>query len=699
MIDKKWLAAQLIERQLVTRAQAAAALQDPSTDFCLNLLSAGAIQEHDLLRFLGLHFHTRYVTTEKLGQAKIAQWVIDLIPGDFCQSRFVFPVRCDKPEGGTLSIVTPDPSDDALKEEVRQFANAQKVDLYIGLSHAVEAAVRKWYKGDIHAFSRLDQSLNQGYPQMLDIYDQRLIDFDESATPELPDEDAPLELVRDQATMMDPNTAPKPKEASTNFSGTMLPLDESYQPPKEQKEKQAPLPSQRQMEVQPSLYSRSEQRDVEGKNIALRDSYFQVTNTLVSLLEMGKGWRQGHSTEVARLSRLLAEKINLSEDKIWDITIAALLHEIGMPQDPHLTLLSLHHQPDDRVKARKFYQTPINLLEAAQLSAGTIEILQTLYERLDGTGIPGKKTKHELSVETRLLQIVDAFIDLVQNSSTAAGHAKNTNEAIARLKDAATHGIFDLKIVLQLEQVVTGNEEKNQLIGARPKLLLIDADIESTTVLELKLVAAGYDVSVVSTTAEAAREVLAGPLDLILSEIDLKPVDGFGFLQRIRSDARTKNIPLIYLSSRAEADDVNKGFAVGAADYIVKPYNPELLLAKVRMALTKKPAQAIDHRGVSGSLKEMSFPDILQILSAGQKSGLLTLKFSDAKGEIFLEKGQVIQARYNHLSGEKAFYALLPRIDGHFDLDPNAKLPAREIHMSTEGLILEATRRFDEANR
>jgi len=193
--------------------------------------------------------------------------------------------------------------------------------------------------------------------------------------------------------------------------------------------------------------------------------------------------------------------------------------------------------------------------------------------------------------------------------------------------------------------------------------------------------------------------VLAGRLDLILSEVEIEPVDGFGFLQRIGADPRTKSVPLIFVSERSDAADVNRGFELGAADYIVKPYNPELLLAKVRMALAKKPAQAADKRGVSGSLQEMSLPDILQILSAGQKTGALRVQYSEGLGEIFLDHGQIVQATYGGQSGESAFYAMLPRVEGQFDLDPNAPIPPRAINMSTEGLMLEAMRRFDEVGR
>ncbi|MCK5798061.1 MAG: DUF4388 domain-containing protein, partial [Deltaproteobacteria bacterium] len=430
----------------------------------------------------------------------------------------------------------------------------------------------------------------------------------------------------------------------------------------------------------------------------LKESYLQTCSVLVNLLEMGQGWRQGHSAEVARLVVLLADRLGLDASKRWDLRIAALMHELGKPAEPHLTLLAMDDNDEHRALGRRVHLTPTKLLESAEFPSAAQKILEALYERGDGQGIPGKRSAQDIPLGTRLLQVVDAFTDLVQNPRAPGGRASAQGAALTRLQDAAKRGILDSDAVDIFLQVTTGDDMRDQLIGDRPRIMVIDGDVEATTVLEIKLVAAGYDVRVVRTTAEAAREVLAGRLDLILSEVDVEPVDGFGFLQRIRADRRTKVFPLIFVSERSEAEDVNRGFELGAVDYIVKPYKPELLLAKVRMALSKKPAQATDMRGVSGSLQEMSLPDILQILSAGQKTGALRVRFDDGTGEIFLDRGQVVQAAYGDKSGESAFYAMLPQNQGQFDLDPNAAIPDRAINMSTEGLMLEAMRRFDEVS-
>jgi HD-GYP domain-containing protein (c-di-GMP phosphodiesterase class II) len=101
-------------------------------------------------------------------------------------------------------------------------------------------------------------------------------------------------------------------------------------------------------------------------------------------------------------------------------------------------------------------------------------------------------------------------------------------------------------------------------------------------------------------------------------------------------------------------------------------------------------------RGVSGSLREMGLPDVVQILASGRKSGRLTLHSGDATGEVHFSEGQIHHARFGDHEGEEAFYRLLRLTEGEFELDPEAMPTRRTIEGTCEGLLLEGMRRFDE---
>jgi response regulator RpfG family c-di-GMP phosphodiesterase len=710
MLDERWLGAELLERKLIKPDQLRAAV-DAGGDLCLNLLAAGAIQEHDLLRFLGLHFRTRYVTTEKLSQAKVPQWVLELLPIDLCEQFTVVPVRSDK-QSSTISIITPDPSDERVHEAIRAASMARRVDAYVSLSHAVEAAIRKWYKGDIHAFSRVDQMLDRGYPQMLDIYDARAIDLGEKHQAEA-DDDEPLEI---DSSALPEGSAPRSRSGLMPFSAKPLddePAAEDSSGEKAEGAATGPQPKTAQTVKRDSSPSvgdpdnlerliKQQKNELPSDAVALqneRERYFETCAVLINLLEMGHGWRQGHSAELARMVGLLAKQMGLTSEESWHLRLAALFHELGKPVDTHLTPVSIEADPSLRELAARVYSTPARLLEAANLPQEVTRHLAALYEKVDGDGTPGKLSNGDVTLGSRLLSVLDTCVEIMQNPRAPGGRVTDRDQALERIKGYAEKGILDsaaADVFLQLGS--TNDDSDDPLLGSRPRILVIDPDREATTVLELKLISQGYDVRVVKTTAEAAREVLGGGLDLILSEVTLNPVDGFGFLARIRQDPRTKSIPLIFLTERSDAADVNRGFELGAVDYITKPVNLELLLPKIRVALGKS-GHTNAQRGVSGSLEEMSLTDILQILSAGKKNGALRLRFPSGNGEIFLDSGKVVEARYAGRSGEDAFYAMLPLKEGIFRLDPDTPIPSPTIRKPTEALMLEAMRRFDESRR
>ena len=106
---------------------------------------------------------------------------------------------------------------------------------------------------------------------------------------------------------------------------------------------------------------------------------------------------------------------------------------------------------------------------------------------------------------------------------------------------------------------------------------------------------------------------------------------------------------------------------------------------------------ATNNKGVSGSLGEMSLPDMVQILWHGRKTCALKIQAGSSNGEIDFAEGQVVNARWQELRGEEAFYKMLSLQEGDFRLDPSYKPTVRVISASPEALLLEGMRRLDEA--
>ncbi|MGI5347672.1 response regulator transcription factor [Streptomyces sp. CA-250714] len=121
--------------------------------------------------------------------------------------------------------------------------------------------------------------------------------------------------------------------------------------------------------------------------------------------------------------------------------------------------------------------------------------------------------------------------------------------------------------------------------GRRPRVLVIEDDESLVAVLEMMLPRrGGYLVSHATDGATGLREAYAQRPDLVLLDIMLPGIDGIEVLRRLRS---VSDVPVIFLTARNEDQDLVIGLAAGADDYIVKPFRPDELLARMARVLRR----------------------------------------------------------------------------------------------------------------
>src|SRR4029077_20747622 len=100
-----------------------------------------------------------------------------------------------------------------------------------------------------------------------------------------------------------------------------------------------------------------------------------------------------------------------------------------------------------------------------------------------------------------------------------------------------------------------------------------------------RLLRRSYEVLVVPDGEAALETALSTPPDLVLSDVMMPRLDGFGLLKALRADERTRQLPVILLSARAGEEAAVEGLDAGADDYLVKPFSARELLARVRAHL------------------------------------------------------------------------------------------------------------------
>jgi diguanylate cyclase (GGDEF)-like protein len=118
-------------------------------------------------------------------------------------------------------------------------------------------------------------------------------------------------------------------------------------------------------------------------------------------------------------------------------------------------------------------------------------------------------------------------------------------------------------------------------------ILVVDDDPDVARFIEVNLRSEGYEVAVASNGEEALDKALDLRPDLILLDVMMPKLDGFEVAQRIRRDPRTSSCSIIMLTAKALSSDKVLGLSSGADDYIIKPFDPVELLARVKGTLRR----------------------------------------------------------------------------------------------------------------
>ncbi|MBN2361275.1 MAG: response regulator [Deltaproteobacteria bacterium] len=234
---------------------------------------------------------------------------------------------------------------------------------------------------------------------------------------------------------------------------------------------------------------------------------------------------------------------------------------------------------------------------------------------------------------------------------------------------------------------------------AKKNLLLVDSDAKSQRLLEVSLRKAGFSVTTAVNGADALDKVGLSTPDLIISDTKMPTLDGFEFCERLKADAKTKNIPFVFLTAQKNIEHKIRGLELGVDDYLTKPIYLKEVVTRIRILLERREKETLERRdrsGFGGFLGDMGVVDLLQTIEIGRKTGILTLKNGPQEGKIFFRSGKVVDAEMGKLRGEKAIYRFLVWADGNFEIDFINHDRADVIEVSTQGLLMEGMRRVDE---
>jgi len=117
------------------------------------------------------------------------------------------------------------------------------------------------------------------------------------------------------------------------------------------------------------------------------------------------------------------------------------------------------------------------------------------------------------------------------------------------------------------------------------KILIVDDEHDIVRTLENRLKANGYDVISSYDGQDAMDKVKSEPVDLMILDLMLPKLDGYKVCGLLKRNKKYHNIPIIMFTAKAKEEDAKLGKELGADAYIVKPFNPQVLLAKIKELL------------------------------------------------------------------------------------------------------------------
>ena len=117
------------------------------------------------------------------------------------------------------------------------------------------------------------------------------------------------------------------------------------------------------------------------------------------------------------------------------------------------------------------------------------------------------------------------------------------------------------------------------------RIVVAEDEEHIAKLISFKLERNGYETIWAKDGGEALEKIRSVLPDLILLDIMMPVMDGYEVLKKIKEDERTSSIPVIILTARGQEQDIVRGFDLGIEDYILKPFRPSELVARIKKTL------------------------------------------------------------------------------------------------------------------
>jgi DNA-binding response OmpR family regulator len=190
------------------------------------------------------------------------------------------------------------------------------------------------------------------------------------------------------------------------------------------------------------------------------------------------------------------------------------------------------------------------------------------------------------------------------------------------------------------------------------KILIIEDNRDVRENLSEILSLSGYETVTASNGKEGVQAALEGRPDLILCDIMMPELDGYGVLRILSKNPSTEDIPFIFLTAKTELTDIRKGMTLGADDYIVKPFDDVELLDTIEMRLKKRKTSSGTAASTQSIFPQLNWTQVTESFPDSFREG--EPRLLQKKDQLYAE-GQTCRSVYWISSGK----AMATKIDDY----------------------------------
>jgi response regulator RpfG family c-di-GMP phosphodiesterase len=426
-------------------------------------------------------------------------------------------------------------------------------------------------------------------------------------------------------------------------------------------------------------------------------SLLQVVDVLVGLLEIESRRFAGSSHQVMQLVRATAEEMGASEDMVQEVVLGTLLRDMGKAALELDELPEVGSSPDDeQQRVKEHVSATLRLFEHIDFSWKILPVIRHHHERYNGSGAPDGLRGREIPMGARIVAVVDLYVAM-----TSGGRMRPLEpaQALQELVRRAGHQ-FDPEVVEAFHRVMDKRLAGRRAKG-KPVVLLMEPDRDFRRLLKMRLLNEGLEVEEAESYEKTLERMLKETPDLALIDIDFEPTEAFQLIQEMQADDKLVHLPVAFLSQRGDRILKIRALRQGVDDFLSKAENLEELVARIENILTREAIRADgevrrSRRGITGSLENLSLPDIIQTLTIGMKTACVSLTSGENQGKIFFENGTPTHAEANAVEGHEAFYEMVRWTTGEFVIEHGHKSKKNSIDHDAMYLLMEGLRLMDE---